>query len=148
MKNPIKEKGAHKATFFGGVLVLTLANVLVKLFGFLYKVPLNRVLGDEMANVNAAYSVYSLLYMISTAGIPVAVSVMISEARSASKNATLCRIFRVSMVSLCLIGAIGTVGILLFASPISRANSGGDSYLCLLAISPALFFVCLSSLQG
>ena len=145
MKNPIQKKQTRTATFFGGVLVLTLANILVKIFGFLYKVPLNRVLGDEMANVNAAYSVYSLLYMISTAGIPVAVSVMISEARSAAKNATLCRIFRVSMVSLCVIGAIGTAGMLLFAGPISRANSGGDSYLCLLAIAPALFFVCLSS---
>ena len=145
MKNPIQRKQTRTATFFGGVLVLTLANILVKIFGFLYKVPLNRVLGDEMANVNAAYSVYSLLYMISTAGIPVAVSVMISEARSAAKNATLCRIFRVSMVSLCVIGAIGTAGMLLFAGPISSANSGGDSYLCLLAIAPALFFVCLSS---
>lgn len=145
MKNPAKEKRTRTATFFGGVLILTLANVLVKLFGFLYKVPLNRVLGDEMANVNAAYSVYSLLYMISTAGIPVAVSVMISEARSAAKNATLCRIFRVSLVSLCVIGAIGTVGMLLFAAPIAKVNSGGDSYLCLLAIAPALFFVCLSS---
>ena len=61
-----------------GVLLLTVANLLVKVFGFLYKVPLNRVLGDEMANVNAAYSVYTLLYMLSTAGIPVAVSVLIS----------------------------------------------------------------------
>ena len=60
MKSPIKEKGTRTATFFGGVLVLTLANIFVKLFGFLYKVPLNRLLGDEMANVNAAYSVYFL----------------------------------------------------------------------------------------
>ena len=145
MKSPIKEKGTRTATFFGGVLVLTLANIFVKLFGFLYKVPLNRLLGDEMANVNAAYSVYSLLYMISTAGIPVAVSVMISEARSAAKNATVGRIFRISVGSLSVIGAIGTLVMLIFAAPIARANSGGDSYLCLLAIAPALFFVCLSS---
>ena len=75
MKSPIKEKGTRTATFFGGVLVLTLANLFVKLFGFLYKVPLNRLLGDEMANVNSAYAIYTALYMISTAGIPVAVSV-------------------------------------------------------------------------
>ena len=145
MKSPIKEKGTRTATFFGGVLVLTLANIFVKLFGFLYKVPLNRLLGDEMANVNAAYSVYSLLYMISTAGIPVAVSVMISEARSAAKNATVGRIFRISMGSLGIIGALGTAAMLFLAAPIARANSGGDSYLCILAIAPALLFVCLSS---
>lgn len=135
------------ATFFGGVLVLTVANLLVKVFGFLYKVPLNALLGDEMANVNAAYSVYALLYMLSTAGIPVAVSVLVSRARAEGRPATLGRILRVSLVSLSLLGAVGTVGLLLLADPIATANSGGDSYLCLLAIAPALFFICLSSVM-
>ncbi len=127
-----------------GVLLLSVANLLVKVFGFLYKVPLNRVLGDEMANVNAAYAVYTLLYMISTAGIPVAVSVLISEAR-AKGNGSIPLIFRVSLLTLASIGAVGTAALLALAGPISRANSGGDSYLCLLGIAPALFFVCLSS---
>ncbi|MBO7292668.1 MAG: polysaccharide biosynthesis protein, partial [Clostridia bacterium] len=143
-----EEAGKRRgATFFGGVLVLTVANLLVKLFGFLYKVPLNALLGDEMANVNAAYSVYALLYMLSTAGIPVAVSVLVSRARAEGRPATLLRIFRVSLVSLSLLGAAGTVGLLLLADPIAIANSGGDSYLCLLAIAPALFFICLSSVM-
>lgn len=140
-------KKRRGATFFGGVLVLTVANLLVKLFGFLYKVPLNALLGDEMANVNAAYSVYALLYMLSTAGIPVAVSVLVSRARAEGRPATLLRILRVSLVSLSLLGVLGTVGLLLLADPIARANSGGDSYLCLLAIAPALFFICLSSVM-
>lgn len=132
-------------TFFGGVLVLAVANLLVKLFGFFYKVPLNGVLGDEMANVNAAYSVYTLLYMISTAGIPVAVSVLISEARVNGRLLTLRRTFSVALATLALLGAVGTAALFLFSWPISLANSGGDAYLCLLAIAPALFFVCLSS---
>ena len=140
-------KRRRGATFFGGVLVLTVANLLVKLFGFLYKVPLNALLGDEMANVNAAYSVYTLLYMLSTAGIPVAVSVLVSRARTEGRAATLGRILRVSLVSLSLLGAVGSVGLLLLADPIAIANSGGDSYLCLLAIAPALFFICLSSVM-
>ncbi len=136
----------HRATaLFGGVLFLTLANLLVKVFGFLYKVPLNRWLGDEMANVNAAYSVYTLLYMISTAGIPVAVSVLISEARSEGRGGHIRRIFRVSLITLALVGGVGTLLLFLLAGPIANANSGGDSYLCLVAIAPALFFVCLSS---
>lgn len=143
-----EEMGKRRgATFFGGVLVLTVANLLVKLFGFLYKVPLNALLGDEMANVNAAYSVYALLYMLSTAGIPVAVSVLVSRARAEGRPATLGRVLRVSLVSLSLLGAIGTVGILVLADPIAGMNSGGDSYLCLLAIAPALFFISLSGVM-
>ena len=127
-----------------GVLLLSVAHLLVKVFGFLYKVPLNRVLGDEMANVNAAYAVYTLLYMISTAGIPVAVSVLISEARARGQGSVM-RILRVSLLTLAAVGAAGTAALVALAGPISRANSGGDSYLCLLGIAPALFFVCLSS---
>lgn len=147
MEEPKRPAARRGSTFFGGVLILSIANVLVKLFGFLYKVPLNRVLGDEMANVNAAYSVYTLLYMISTAGIPVAVSVLICEARTEGRRATLERTLRVALASLALIGMLGTAGMLLLARPIAAANSGGDSYLCLIAIAPALFFVCLSSVM-
>ena len=144
MEKTGKTRG-HAAGLFGGVLLLTVANLLVKVFGFLYKVPLNRVLGDEMANVNAAYSVYTLLYMIATAGIPVAVSVLISEARSEGRGESVRRIFRVSLVALAAVGAFFTALVFLLARPIAGANSGGDSLLCLLAITPALFFICLSS---
>ncbi len=145
MERPNATRTERGATFFGGVMVLAVANLLVKLFGFLYKVPLNRMLGDEMANVNAAYSVYTLLYMLSTAGIPVAVSVLVSEAVAEGRATTLSRIFRVSLGTLAVIGAVGTAGMLLFAAPIAEANSGGDSFLCLLAIAPALLFICVAS---
>ncbi len=129
----------------GGVFVLTVANLLVKAFGFLYKVPLNGILGDEMANVNAAYSVYALLYMISTAGIPVAVSVMVSRAVAEEDGKSVERILRVSRTALALIGALGTALLLVLAPAIANANSGGDSYLCLLAIAPSLFFISICS---
>ncbi len=140
-----RSKGGKATTFFGGVAVLALANLFVKVFGFLYKVPLNRILGDEMANVNAAYSVYTLLYMISTAGIPVAVSLLVSRSRAEGRPLTLSRVFSLSLGFLAALGALGSGAMLLFAGPIANGNSGGDSYLCLVAIAPALFFVCLSS---
>lgn len=147
MKRPYgkREKGRRDAPLLGGVLILAVANLLVKVFGFLYKVPLNSILGDEMANVNAAYSVYTLLYMLSTAGIPVGVSVLVSEARAKGQAGTLLRILRSSLALLCTLGALGTAGMLFLAPVIAGANSGGDSYLCLVAIAPSLFFICISS---
>ncbi len=136
---------SHSAGLFGGVLILTVANLLVKVFGFLYKVPLNNLLGDEMANVNAAYSVYTLLYMISTAGIPVAVSVLVSEARAAGQAERVGAVFSVARTVLCAVGALGSAALLLFAPAIAGANSGGDSLLCLYAIAPALFFIAVCS---
>lgn len=139
------QKKGRGGGLLGGVVILTVANLLVKAFGFLYKVPLNGILGDEMANVNAAYSVYALLYMISTAGIPIAVSVMVSRAVAEENGRSVERIFRVSRTALALVGALGTALLLVLAPAISSANSGGDSYLCLLAIAPSLFFISVCS---
>ena len=69
------EKRSVGRSFFSGVLILTVANVIVKLIGLLYTIPLTNMLGDEgMGYFNTAYQIYSWLYMFSTAGLPVAMS--------------------------------------------------------------------------
>ncbi len=128
-----------------GVLILTIANVLVKVFGFIYKVPLNAWLGDEMANINTAYAIYTILYLISTAGIPSGVAVLIAEHRARGEMRRVNAIFRVALLGLSVIGVLAMLFTYAFAGPISEWNSAGDSYLCMLTIAPALFFVCLSS---
>lgn len=135
----------EKKLLFSGVLILTAANLLVKICGFLYKVPLNALLGDEMANVNAAYAVYALLYTVSTAGIPSAVSLSVAAARAAGEGRRLSAVFGETRRALYLIGAGCAVGMFLFSPLIARGNSGGDSYLCMLAITPAVFFSAMAS---
>ncbi len=130
-----------RSMLLSGVFILTVANILVKAFGLIYKVPLNAKLGDEMINVNAAASIYSVLYMISTAGVPVAVSVLVSECRAKGDVRRLRRVFRVSLLTLLVVGAIGTVAMWLLARPISQINSGGDSFRCMCTIAPCLFFI-------
>ena len=128
-----------------GVVFLTAANIIVKILGFFYKVPLNAVLGDEMANVNAAYAVYALLYTVSTAGIPGAVSLSVSRARAQKRYDRVQAVFRTTFSVLFLLGVLLSALLLAFAKPLSLLNSGGDSYLCLLAISPALAFAAANS---
>ena len=141
-----KEKSVQKGStekLLSGVMLLTLAGVLVKILGFFYKVPLNALLGDEMANVNAAYAIYALLYTVSTAGVPNAVSLSVARARARGRDTE--RILRITVGAFFLLGALLSVLLLIFAYPIAKINSGGDSYLCLLAISPALAFTALGS---
>lgn len=128
-----------------GVLILTVASIAVKIFGFLYKVPLNGMLGDEMANVNAAYSIYTTLLVLSTAGIPSAVAMMVSSSRVRGESRRVSAVFSVSLRVLTVIGAIFTVLMLALARPIAEKNSGGDSLYCMLAIAPSLLFVCIIS---
>ena len=69
------EKAQKKQSFLQGVAVLTAATIIVKLLGFIYKVPLQNILQERgFGYFNTAYDVYNVLLMISTTGLPVAVS--------------------------------------------------------------------------
>ena len=70
---------SHKQNFLGGVAVLTMAVVVVKLISAVYKIPLGNLLDDEgMGHFNIAYNVYNFLLQLSTAGFPLALSKMTS----------------------------------------------------------------------
>ena len=72
-----------KQNFLQGTALLAAATVIVKLVGALYKVPLNAIIGEKgFGYFSTAYEIYNILLMISTAGLPVAMSRMISQASS------------------------------------------------------------------
>ncbi len=132
--------------FFSGVVILTVANLLVKAIGLLYKIPLQNLIGDEgMGYFNAAYRIYTMFYMVSTAGLPVAVSLMISESRAKGNRREVKEIFKSAVILFLIIGTAGT-SIMFFGSKILAAVIKMDaSYLCMMAISPTLLFICICS---
>ena len=75
-----KPKKQTKQTFLQGAAILAMATIIVKLLGFAFKVPLNNMIG-KLGNsyFYTAYKVYDVLLMVSTTGLPVAMSRMISE---------------------------------------------------------------------
>ena len=139
-----KKREKNGGRLLSGVLALTVANLLVKILGFVYKVPLNALLGDEMANVNAAYAIYALLYTAATAGIPGAVSLSVSRSVAVGDKRRVRLLFLSSLVFLLSLGLLLFALLALLARPLAGMNSGGDAYLCILAISPALFFTSAS----
>ena len=76
------EMPMKKQSFLGGAAVLALATAVVKLIGMFFKIPLQMVIHEAgYGYFTTAYDIYSVLLMISTTGLPVAISRMISEAR-------------------------------------------------------------------
>lgn len=126
-----------------GVLFLTVANLLVKVLGFAYKVPLNALLGDEMASVNAATALFAVLYTAMAAGIPGALSLSVSRARAVGDGARIKRLFDTTLVLLLGVGFLLSFSLFLFAKPL--AARGEEGALCTLAIAPALFFTAATS---
>ena len=101
----MNDKPIRQQTFLQGTAVLAMATVLVKLMGFLFKVPLNNIIGDTgFGYFNTAYDVYNVLLMISTTGLPVAMSRMISEAKTLGNFAQIRRIYKTSLAAFLTMG--------------------------------------------
>lgn len=138
-------KKAHR-TFLSGVLMLTAANLITKVIGLIFKIPLTNMLGNEgMGYFNTAYQIYTWLYMLSTAGVPVALSMMVSDFNARGKQASSKKLFRLTLTVFAIAGALGSTAMLIFSKGLARLISADKAYLCILAIAPALFFVCVSS---
>lgn len=57
----------NKNLFFSGVVVLTFTNILNKVLGLFFRIPIGNLLGDSgMAYFTSAYHIYTWFYMIST----------------------------------------------------------------------------------
>lgn len=135
-----------KQSFVQGAAMLTAAVVIVKIIGALYKIPLGNILGDEgSAHFGVAYNIYSLLLTISTAGLPVALSRMISEANALGKRLQVKRTFNVARMAFFVFGMAGTLIMLLMPNLLARVMDDADAAQSILVLSPAVVLVCIMS---
>ena len=99
-----------KQSFFGGAAVLAVGVVIVKIIGALFKIPLANILGETgNADFNNAYNIYAVLLTISTAGLPVALSKMISEAKTLGRERQARRVLKVSFAAFLTLGVLSFV---------------------------------------
>jgi len=144
----LKEK-KKKTTFAKNVLMLMFSQVLIKLLGLIYRLAITNVKGfGDVGNgyYSAGYQVYAVLLIISSQGIPGAVSKLVSNKVAKGKYNEAHRVFKVSMVVFGIIGFIASLLLLLSANFVSSKilNVPDVSYV-LKVLSPAIFFVCVSA---
>ena len=144
----LKANTNKKQTFLGGAAVLALAVAIVKVLGAFYKIPLNRLIGDEgFGYFNTAYDIYSVLLMVSTTGLPVAMSRMIAEAKTLGQTRQIRQIFQTSMLVFLGLGVVGTAGMALLCRQLAAVMSQSESWFAILCLSPAVLFICLISAE-
>ncbi len=137
-------KSNQKQTFLGGAAVLAMATAIVKLLGAFYKIPLNLLIGDEgFGYFNTAYDIYSVLLMISTTGLPVAMSRMISEAKTLGQTKQIRQIYKTALLVFLSIGVVGFVGMAALCKQLAALMSQEQSWFAILCLSPAVLFICL-----
>ncbi len=139
MKN--KEK-----KFLQGALILAGANLLVKIIGALFKVPLYNLIGEDGSGIfNVAYQIYTFMFIIATAGFPIAVSKMVAESIARGDEYDARRIFQTATFLLGLIGLVGSTVLYAFSDKLAAFLGNPDSALGIRVIAPGVFFVSLVS---
>lgn len=129
-----------------GVVILTVANIIVKIIGFAYKIPLLKILGENgMAYYNAAYQIYTWFYTLSTAGLPLAVAKLVAWSHSEGKIKQSAKTLRVALAIFGVVGFLGSGIMFLCAGPLSSFQNNPGAFASIMMLAPTLFFICLTS---
>ncbi len=135
-----------KQSFLHGTMLLAMATAIVKVIGALYKIPLNAIIGEQgFGYYSTAYEIYTVLLMISTAGLPVAMSRMISQASSLGHYRQVRRIYTVSRTIFLILGGIGALLMTLFCKQLAAFQEQPDAWVAIGTLGPCCFLICLMS---
>ena len=135
-----------KQNFLTGAAILSLSTIIVKIIGMFYKIPLKAVIGDQgYTYFTAAYDIYTVLLVISTTGLPVAMSRMVSEAHTLGNGKQMQRIFRTALIAYMSIGLLGTGAMMLFPGALAEMMKTPKASYSIFALGPAVFFICFAS---
>lgn len=127
-----------------GALILSVAGVICHLLGVVFRIPLSNIVGNYGIGLyQLVFPLYSLLLIVSSAGIPVALSKMIARVRDDRQQTR--QIFVNALVALMVIGIVITLAFLALARPIAVWQGKAEIWPLYLAIAPAVWFVCVIS---
>ena len=135
-----------KQNFLQGTALLAMATVIVKLVGALYKVPLNAIIGEKgFGYFSTAYEIYNILLMISTAGLPVAMSRMISAASSLEHYGQVRQVYLTAKRIFLILGIAGSVLMTVFCRPLAAFWNQPDAWAAIGFLGPCVLLICIMS---
>ncbi len=135
-----------KQNFLQGTALLAMATAIVKVIGALYKIPLNAIIGEQgFGYFNTAYEIYNVLLMISTAGLPVAMSRMISQASSLGHYNQVRRIYHTARGIFLGLGITGSLLMTLFCRQLADFMNQPDAWAAIGCLGPCVLLICIMS---
>ena len=139
-----KTKGQN---YMHGAAILTVGVIIMKILGFIYKIPLGNILGDEGYSMfNSAYSIYFIFFTLATAGLPVALSRLVAEADANGRAKQEEKTFRVALATFAVIGIVFALILFMFPEWLaSKYLENPDAALSIKAMAPSILLVCLVS---
>lgn len=141
-KNKIKEQSLGR-----GFVVLSISNILVKMLSLIFVPVVIMLLGgsDNYSIYYSANQVFSFVYVLTTAGLPVAISKLVTEMTSTDNRAQAKQAFLMCRRTMVIIGTIFGSLMMIYAKPIARLMNNEDCWLGVLFLGPTVFACSLLS---
>lgn len=114
-----------KNSFVEGTFIATFAIIIVKILGVLYVIPFYRIIGESGGSLYSyAYNVYNLFLNISTAGIPIAISKIITEYNTLEMYEAKERSYKVGRNIILMLSVLAFFVLFVFAPEVSHLILG------------------------
>ena len=147
-----QNSNTNNSKFLKGTMILTISSIIVKVIGSLNWIILSRVLGGEGIGLyQMGFPIYLMAITVSSAGVPVAISIITSEKLANKDYRGAKRVFNVSLRLLLISGLIFSSALFFGADFLINQHIIRDSraYYSIIALAPAVFFVTfLASFRG
>ena len=147
-----QNSNSNNSKFLKGTMILTISSIIVKVIGSLNWIILSRVLGGEGIGLyQMGFPIYLMAITVSSAGVPVAISIITSEKLANKDYRGAKRVFNVSLRLLLVSGLIFSSALLFGADFLINQHIIRDAraYYSIIALAPAVFFVTfLASFRG
>jgi len=122
-----------------GFAILSSATLMVKLLSLLYVPFLSKILGIRGYGIySSAYVVFVYMYVLTNAGIPVAISKMVSELIATGNYKDAVRTFKIARFLLLILGMVMAILMLLFARPLANRTADPTARLAIMALAPTI----------
>lgn len=135
--------------FITGIISLIFSQILIKIFGIIYSLYITNKTGFADAGnaiYMSGYQIYALLLTVSSIGVPNAISKLISEKNAINDYINGERIFKIAIFLFAIIGLAGCIILFSYSEYIANVILEiPDAKLSLMVLSPAIFFVSVSS---
>ncbi|MEW9502279.1 putative polysaccharide biosynthesis protein [Jeotgalibacillus marinus] len=128
-----------KNKFIMSTLILSMAALVSKILGSMFRIPLQNIAGDEVLGIfTLVYPVYMVALTLSVAGIPISISKLIAEARAKEDPEQIRNIFLTSGILATLFGVSFFILLYSFSGQVAEVLGGPSTRLALVVVSCTL----------
>ncbi len=135
-----------RQSYLQGALILMMGTLIVKVVSLLFKIPITNMLSEAaMSYFENAYTFFTLFSTLATAGFPVAVSKIVAEYHVEGRYRDTKKLLSLSQ-RLFLVTGLAFSLLMFFGAPLlARFVHNPGASLSIMALSPAVFFLCMMS---